>query len=71
MTWTLDESCDIWTARSGEVILEVVPDYGFWYYDVALETGASIVSPALYDTADAAKEAAEHALTTWRKGENA
>ncbi len=71
MTWTLDESCDIWTARSGDVILEVAPDYGHWFFDVALEVGASIVSPALYDTADAAKAAAEHALDIWRKGEKA
>ena len=71
MLWTLDESCDIWTARSGEVVLEVVPDYGHWFFDVALEGGASIVSPSLYDNADAAKAAAEHALEIWRKGEKA
>jgi hypothetical protein len=71
MNWEHDEFVDIYTARSGEVILEVVPDYGFWYYDVALDTGASIVSPALYDTADAAKLAAQHALEIWRKGEMA
>jgi hypothetical protein len=71
MNWGHDEFVDIYTARSGEVILEVVPDYGFWYYDVALDTGASIVSPALYDTADAAKLAAQHALEIWRKGEMA
>ena len=71
MQWTLDESCDIWTARSGDVILEVAPDYGHWFFDVALEGGASIVSPTLYDTADAAKLAAQHALEIWRKGEKA
>jgi microcystin degradation protein MlrC len=71
MNWGHDEFVDVYTARSGEVILEVVPDCGFWYYDVALETGASIVSPALYDTADAAKLAAQHALEIWRKGEKA
>ena len=71
MTWEHDELVDIYTAQSGEVILEVVPDYGHWFFDVALETGASIVSPALYDTADAAKSAAEHALAIWRKGESA
>lgn len=71
MKWEHDEFVDIYTARSGEVILEVVPDYGHWYFDVALATGASIVSPALYDTVDAAKSAAEHALAIWRKGESA
>jgi hypothetical protein len=71
MNWEHDESVDVYTARSGEVILEVVPDYGHWFFDVALEGGASIVSPALYDTADAAKLAAQHALEIWRKGETA
>ena len=71
MNWEHDEFVDIYTARSGEVILEVAPDDGFWWYDVELETGARIVSPALYDTADAAKLAAEHALAIWRKGESA
>jgi microcystin degradation protein MlrC len=71
MNWEHDKFVDIYTARSGEVILEVVPDYGFWYYDIELETGARIVSPSLYDTADAAKLAAQHALDIWRKGETA
>ena len=71
MKWEHDEFVDIYTARSGDVILEVASDYGHWFFDVALEGGASIVSPALYDTADAAKEAAERALGIWRKGERA
>ena len=70
MTWTLDESCDIWTASDDDVILEVWRE-GRWAFSVMLPGGLSLDSLHCYQTADAAKVAAEHALKTWRKGESA
>ena len=70
MNWTLDESCDIWSAGDGDVVLEVWRE-GRWAFTVMLYGGLSLVSLHCYQTANAAMRAAEHALTTWRKGEKA
>ena len=70
MTWTLDESCDIWTACDDDVILEVWRE-GRWAFTIMLGGGLFIESSHCYQTADAAKSAAEHALKTWRNGETA
>ena len=70
MTWTLDESCDVWTACDDDVILEVWRE-GRWAFSVMLRCGLSLDSLHCYQTADAAKLAAQHALEIWRKGEKA
>ncbi len=70
MTWTLDESCEVWTASDDDVILEVWRE-GRWAFSVMLLGGLSLDSLHCYQSADAAKSAAEHALAIWRKGEAA
>jgi hypothetical protein len=71
MTWEFWDYLGAWQAQDGNVTLEVWAETEFWGFAVTLECCWMINSPALYDTADAAKLAAQHALEIWRKGEKA